>query len=137
MVLRRVAIAALAALALSACGSSHGPWIDPSGNLASAGIIVEYEGFPRCGTQDVVFIEYAGRTYAKDPEGSLGPLKSRSGGLLTFSDQADLPIGAVASGYRHSIREVWVAEAEVEDYLYVVYDDHRVERWPRAEVPCE
>jgi hypothetical protein len=137
MVLRKGALAGLAVLTLSACGSSHGPWTDPSGNLASSGIIVEYEGFNRCGTQDVVFIEYAGRTYAKDLTGVLGALKGRNGGLLTFSDAARLPLDAVASGYRHNIREVWVAQSDVDGYLYLVYDDQRVERWPRAESPCE
>ena len=137
MVLRRITLAGLAVLVLSACASTHGPWTDPSGNVASSGIIVEYEGFVRCGTQDVVFIEYAGRTYTQDPDGVLGALKGRGGESLTFSDNAQLPSDAVASGYRHSIREVWVAESAVEDYLYLVYDDERVERWPRAEVPCE
>lgn len=137
MVLRRIALAGLAVLVLNACASTHGPWTDPSGNVASSGIIVEYEGFVRCETQDVVFIEYAGRTYAQDPDGVLGVLNGRGGESLTFSDHAQLPSDAVASGYRHSIREIWVAESDVEDYLYLVYDDERVERWPRAEVPCE
>jgi len=136
MVLRRVALAGLTVLGLSACASSHGPWTDPSGNLAASGIILEYDGFNRCGTQGVVFIAYAGRTYARDPTGALGALAGRSG-ALTFSDRAELPSDAVASGYRHSIREVWIAESEVDDYLYLVYDDQRVERWPRAEIPCE
>ena len=130
-------MALLAGLALSACGSTHGPWTDASGNAASSGIIVEYEGLNRCGTQDVVFIKYAGRTYANDPAGVLGRLTSASGGSLTFSDRGDLPRGARASGYRHSIREVWIAESDVEDYLYLVFDDERVERWPRAEIRCE
>ena len=137
MVLRQGLLVGLAVLALSGCASSHGPWTDASGNIASSGIIVEYNGFNRCGTQDVVFIEYAGRTYANDPAGVLGPLTSGGGGLLTFSDQAELPPDAQASGYRHNIREVWIAESDVEDYLYLVYDDERVERWPRAEIPCE
>ncbi len=137
MVLRRVAVAFLAAAALSACANSHGPWTDPSGNIASSGIIVEYDGFARCGTEDVVFIEYVGRTYANDPTGALGPLESQSGAPLTFLDQAELPVDAVASGYRHNIREVWVAQSDFDDYLYLVFDDDRVERWPRAEIPCE
>ena len=137
MVLRRFVVVALAALVLGACGNSHGPWTDPSGNVASAGIIVEYDGFNRCGMQDVVFIEFAARTYANDPTGVLGPLEAASGALLTFRDQAELPADAVATGYRHEIREVWVADSDREDYLYMVFDDDRVERWPRAEVPCE
>jgi len=136
MVLKRIAPALAIVLALSAC-ESHGPWTDPSGNPASGGIIVEYDGFNQCGTQSVVFIEYVGRTYAKDLEGVLGPLESPSGGMLAFSEDAELPPGAVASGYRHETREVWVAESDVEDYLYLVYDDQRVERWPRAEIPCD
>lgn len=137
MVLRRTVLILVAVIAVSACGATHGPWTDPSGNIASSGIIVEYEGFNRCGTQDVVFIEYAGRTYADDPTGALGPLSAESGESLTFKDQAQLPSDAVASGYRHTFREVWVAESDLEKYLYVVFDDERVERWPRAEVPCE
>lgn len=137
VVLKRVALTMMAVLALGACGASHGPWTDPSGNLASGGIIVEYDGFARCGTQEVVFLEYVGRTYAKDLTGALGVLTSPSGAVLTYSDDADLPGDAVASGYRHNIREVWVAQSDIEDYLYVVYDDMRAERWPRAEIPCE
>jgi hypothetical protein len=137
MVLRRTALILVAAMTVSACGATHGPWTDPSGNLASSGIIVEYEGFQRCGTHDVVFIEYAGRTYANDPSGALGPLAAPSGQALTFNDQAQLPADAVASGYRHSFREVWVAQSDLEEYLYIVFDDERVERWPRAEIPCE
>lgn len=136
MVLRRTALALMAVLVLTAC-DTHGPWTDPSGNLASGGIIVEYDGFVRCGTQDVVFLEYVGRTYAKDPDSALGALENPLGGLLTFSEDAELPADAVASGYRHGFREVWVAESDIEDYLYLVFDDDRVERWPRAEIPCE
>ncbi len=52
MVLRRTALTLMAVLVLTAC-DTHGPWTDPSGNLASGGIIVEYDGFnplwnPRC-----------------------------------------------------------------------------------------
>ncbi len=137
MVLRSLLLVVSAGLVVSACGSSHGPWTDPSGNIASSGIIVEYEGFKRCGTQDVVFLEFVGHTYANDPTAALGTLVGDSGAVLTFSDRAELPPDAAAGGYRHSIREVWVAESDVEDYLYLVYDDQRVERWPRAEVPCE
>jgi hypothetical protein len=137
MVLRQAAVVLLAALTLTACANSHGPWTDPSGNIASSGIIVEYDGFARCGMQDVVFIEYVGRTYANDPTGALGALESRSGAPLSFTDQAELPVDAMASGYRHSIREVWVAQSDFDDYLYLVFDDERVERWPRAEIPCE
>ena len=137
MVLRRTVLPLAVALVLSACGSSHGPWTDPSGNHASSGIIVEYEGFNRCGTKDVVFLEYAGRTYAKDLSGALGTLTDGGGRSLTFDEPAELPADAVASGYRHNIREVWVAQSDVDDYLYLVYDDQRVERWPRAEIPCD
>jgi hypothetical protein len=136
VVLRRVAVALVAVVALGAC-ASHGPWTDPSGNIASGGIIVEYDGFRQCGTQDVIFLEYVGRTYAKDLTGALGTLTSPSGAALTYSDDADLPGDAVPSGYRHEVREVWVAQSNIEDYLYVVYDDQRAERWPRAEIPCE
>ncbi len=137
MDLGRVALALVAVLVLGACSESHGPWTDPSGNLASGGIIVEYDGFNQCGTQDVVFLEFAGRTYAKDLDGVLGPLENRSGASLAYLDEAQLPADAVASGYRHNIREIWVAESDIEDYLYLVFDDQRAERWPRAEIPCE
>jgi hypothetical protein len=85
----------------------------------------------------VVFIEYVGRTYANDPTGALGPLTGSSGRSLTFKNQAQLPTDATASGYRHTIREVWVAGSDLEEYLYIVFDDERVERWPRAESPCD
>ena len=137
MVLRRTALILVAALAVSACGATHGPWTDPSGNLASSGIIVEYGGFNRCGTEDVIFIEYVGRTYANDPTGALGPLTASTGRSLTFRNQAQLPTDAVASGYRHTFREVWVTQSDLEEYLYIVFDDERVERWPRAEVVCD
>jgi hypothetical protein len=136
VILRRIALALVVVVMVSGC-TEHGPWTDPSGNLASGGIIVEYGGFKQCGTQDVVFLEYVGRTYAKDFEGVLGDLTSPSGALLTYNDDADLPGDAEPSGYRHSIREVWVALSDIEDYLYIVYDDGRAERWPRAEIPCE
>ena len=137
MVLRRLALVLMATVAVGACGATHGPWTDPSGNLASSGIIVEYKGFNRCATEEVIFIEYVGRTYANDPTGALGPLTASSGRSLTFYNQAELPTDAIASGYRHKIREVWVAGSDLEDYLYIVFDDDRVERWPRAEALCD
>ncbi len=83
-----------------------------------------------------MFIEYVGRTYAKDLDSALGALENPLGGLLTFSEDAELPADAVASGYRHGFREVWVAESDIEDYLYLVFDDDRVERWPRRKSPA-
>lgn len=137
MVLRRVALAAML-LVIAGCSiNQHGPWLTPSGQIVSNAIMVEFDGFKECDTDQVTFIRFVDRQYAKDPQGQLGELRDAAGNVLTFAILDGPPSGAEATGVRHQQREIWRNQADVEDYLYIVYDDGKTERWPRAEVRCE
>lgn len=125
-------------LVLAGCSiNQHGPWLTPSGQVVSNAIVVEFDGFRECNTDKVTFLRFVDRQYAKDPQGQLGELRDAAGNLLTFAVLDRPPSGAEATGVRHQQREIWKNDADIEDYLYIVYDGGKTERWPRAEVACE
>jgi hypothetical protein len=134
-----VLVTIVLALALGACAPSvHGPWRNSSGQIVSNAAIVEFDGFNRCGHRSITFFRFFDRQYAKDPRNVLGDLRSpTTGELLTFANDATLPSGAEPTGFTHRNRAIWVDEAAIDDYLYIVIDDQVVERWPRAEQRCE
>lgn len=125
-------------LLLAGCATNrYGPWYTPSGNIVSGSIMVEFEGFKDCGTDNVVFIRFLERQYAHDLGGQLGTLRASDGTLITYAELDGPPAGAEATGVRHEDQEIWMSSADVESYLYVVYDSGLTQRWPRAEVRCE
>jgi hypothetical protein len=123
---------------LSACTPPvHGPWVDSNGRQVSNAEILEFDGLNRCDQRSVVFFRLYDRQYAKDSRGVLGDLYSLDGiRLLTFEAGTDIPIGVEGTGFRHRDREIYVDLDTVEDYMYIVYDEGVVERWPRAEAQC-
>lgn len=137
--IRKPAVALVAVvLLLAGCATNrYGPWTSPSGDILSNSIIVEFQGFEECGTQDVTFLRFLGKQYAYDPEGELGPLAAPNGTVLTYAEMESPPPGAKPTGVRHRDREIWTSEADVDEYLYVVYDGGFTQRWPRAETRCE
>lgn len=132
-----VGLVLLAVIAVGCATNRYGPWYTPSGNQVSSSIMVEFEGFKDCGTDEVVFIRFLGKQYASDPQGQLGTLRSADGMVLSFAELDGPPAGAEATGVRHQDREIWRSSADIENYLYVVYDSGFTQRWPRAEARCE
>lgn len=132
----RFSVLVAAALVLSACGLSRGPWVDEYGQRLQGSQLVEYDGFASCDQERVVFIAFFGDTYAKDPLGRLGELRSlETGEPVTFASLTSLPPSAEATGITGAGREIFVADDRT-DYLYIRLLNGTVERWPRAEVPC-
>jgi hypothetical protein len=132
------AVMSLALLAGACTTSSHGPWIDANGRQLQNSEIVEFDGFNRCDQRSVTFFRLYDRQYAKDLEGALGELYSPvDGELLSFTSTLDQPVGVEGTGFRHENRELYVDIDTVEDYVYLVYDNGVVERWPRAEDVCQ
>jgi hypothetical protein len=124
-------------LTASGCAINHfGPWYTPAGNLVSNSIMVQFQGFKKCGTDKVVFIRFLGKQYAQDPEGQLGTLTDPDGTVLTYAEFDSPPPGLEATGVRHEDREIWRSPADIDQYLYVVYDGGFTQRWPRAETSC-
>lgn len=125
-------------LLLGACAPSiYGPWRDGAGEIVSNASILEFRGLNRCDQSDVTFFRFFDRQYAKDPKGVLGELTSPvSGEVLTFDNRSPLPTTAEPTTFTHRNRVIWVDDATLEDYLYIVIDGQVVERWPRAEATC-
>ena len=134
-----MALGVALALFVGACTeSNHGPWVDATGRQLQNSEVLEYDGFNRCEQRSVTFFQLYDRQYAKDLEGVLGDLYSPlSGELLTFDSTTDRPPGVEPTGFRHDNREIYVDLDSVEDYLYLIYDNGVVERWPRAEGTCQ
>ncbi|MDH3307525.1 MAG: hypothetical protein OEO77_08430 [Acidimicrobiia bacterium] len=137
-----------AALFLGACGAGvRGPWLSANGERLETNQVFEYDGLRRCGQREVVFMEFFGRKFAKDPEGILGSLTGSSGQELTFEIEQGVDGALERTGYIHDVkdpitleqvtREILVAEDVPEDYLYIAINDEYTERWPRAEITCE
>ena len=130
-------LGALAIVAAACTGSSHGPWVDANGRQLQNSQVLEYDGFNRCDQRSVTFLQLYDRQYAKDLKGVLGDLYSPvSGELLTFDSSTRRPPGIEPTGIRHRVREIYVDLDTIDDYLYLVYDNGVVERWPRAETEC-
>jgi len=137
VLIRRIGLVLIVLLVAGCATNRYGPWYSPNGNLVSNSIVVEFQGFKDCGTDKVVFIRFVGRQYAHDPEGRLGTLTADDGTVLTYAELDGPPAGAEATGVRHQDQEIWRSSADIENYLYIVYDSGLTQRWPRAEVRCE
>ncbi|MFO7548146.1 MAG: hypothetical protein R6X29_04645 [Acidimicrobiia bacterium] len=136
---RVVAAGLLVAVLAAGCSfSEYGPWLSPSGDRVPGSLVLEFPGLAQCDQEDVVFIRYLGRQYARDPLGQLGELRSLDGSrVLEYRLLDALPAEAVATGITHQGREIHVIEVEIEDYLFISREDGRAEQRPRAEVSCE
>lgn len=134
---RRLPASLLLVATVGACGfNSRGPWIDEHGRALQGNEVIEYDGFASCDQERVVFLEFFGDKYAKDELGRLGPLASIvDGEPLAFAALDLLPASAEATGITHAGREIFVGD-DRPDYLYIRLPNGRVERWPRAEIPC-
>jgi hypothetical protein len=135
---RRSAVVLLLALLAGACGlNERGPWLDMNGNQMRGNDMIEFDGFAICEQTQVVFIQFFGDQYAKDPTGALGQLESReTGEALSFELLDTLPEGLTGTDITHAGREIYVGE-DRPDYLYVRLPSGETERWPRAEETCE
>lgn len=132
----KVGISSVLILMAACTFNQRGPWVDANGRRLMGSEVIEYDGFAACGQERVVFLEFFGDKYAKDPTGQLGQLRSLIDGRpLTFAVLPDIPPGATATGITHAGREIYVGDDRA-DYLYVRLSDGSVERWPRAEVSC-
>lgn len=135
---RSLTLAVLASLVLAACTiNQRGPWVDGNGRRMLGSEVIEFDGFPQCGHEGVIFLRFFGDQYAKDPDDVLGTLRSPADDrVLRFEVLDSLPHGAEGTDITHAGREIYVGPDRV-DHLYVRLPDGDVERWPRAEVPCE
>ena len=136
--MKRLVAGVLALMAVvAACTNQHGPWLNSAGRRLEGSEVVEYDGFNQCGQESVVFLRFFGDQYAKDPDGVLGTLTSAEGRPLSFAVLDQVPDGAEPTGIHHGSREIYVDPATRADYIYIRLGTGQVERWPRAEVPCE
>ena len=127
-----------AALLLASCSlTQFGPWLDESGQRLEGSQLVEYQGFEECGHEDVVFLVFFGDMYAKDTDGTLGELRNALGDVLSYAVLDEIPTDVAPTGLTSGDREIYMNEATREDYLYIHREDGRIERWPRAESPCD
>ena len=118
--------------------NQFGPWRDESGQPLEGSQVLQYQGFEECGHEDVVFLLFFGRMYAQDDDGVLGQLTNEDGSVLTFAILDELPDGVVARGLTLGDREIYFADATLDDYLYIHRSgDGTTERWPRAEIDCD
>ncbi|MGH8959552.1 MAG: hypothetical protein ACRDVK_12865 [Acidimicrobiia bacterium] len=128
----------LLALALSACTMAQtGPWLDESGQRLEGSQLIQYQGFEECGHEDVQFLVFFGDMYARDPDGVLGQLTNAAGEPLTFEISKKIPEGVMAQGFNFRDREIYLDPTTREDYLYIYFEGGNLERWPRAEFPCD
>lgn len=126
-------------------------WLTENGDPAESGAnrfeVRSFAGSEHCGWQSVVFLSVAWplgstyvagsnnsefRQYVRDVNGVLG---RRSTALLdSLALDTELPAGSVFTGYRSTAgAELWLGPDRGAESVYVVWDDQRVERWPRAE----
>ena len=136
--MRRTAALLLLAVLASACGlNERGPWLDPNGNQMRGSDMIEFDGFALCDQTQVIFIQFFGDQYAKDPTGVLGDLESiETGEPLSFELLESLPEGLQGTDITHKGREIYIGE-DRPDYLYVRLPSGETERWPRAEDTCQ
>lgn len=136
--MRRIAVLLLLSLLVGACGlNERGPWLDPSGYQMRGNDMIEFDGFAICDQTRVVFIQFFGDQYAKDPTGALGQLESlETGESLSFELFDTLPEGLQGTEITHAGREIYIGE-DRPDYIYIRLPSGETERWPRAEDTCE
>lgn len=117
--------------------NERGPWLDANGNQMRGNDMIEFDGFAICDQTQVLFIQFFGDRYAKDPIGILGQLESlETGEPLSFELFDTLPDGLTGTDITHAGREIHVGE-DRPDYLYVRLPSGETERWPRAEGTCD
>ncbi|HJQ94410.1 MAG TPA: hypothetical protein VJ935_01720 [Acidimicrobiia bacterium] len=114
-----------------------GPWLDESGQRLEGSQLIQYQGFEECGHERVQFIVFFGAMYARDPEGVLGGLTNEAGEPLSFEVTTEIPEGVMPQGFTFRDREIYFDPGTREDYLYVYFENGNLERWPRAESPCD
>jgi hypothetical protein len=127
------------------------PWLDaqskplPDASETNEGLVLRvFHGHEHCEWQSVTFLDLAWplgtiaryppnpddyRQYVRDPEGLLN-----FSVVDVFGRDAQLPPGAMATGYHADGWELWINEPEADRFVYVVHDG-RAERWPRARDP--
>lgn len=101
-------------------------WTDASGNRVSTEIIRSNPGPGHCGWDSATWLKVAGALYFRDPQGVMAEWTT-----TTFAIDAQLPRGAIDSGYRTGASALWL---DPDGAAYVVSSD-RVERWPRSNDP--
>lgn len=95
-------------------------------------VLDETAGPEHCNWDSATFLHFRGEIYVRDLEGVFGPDDLAEGG---YDPGAELPPGAVFTGFRERDRELWTSPLEGGAAVYVVTPDG-VERWPRLLVGC-
>jgi hypothetical protein len=122
--------------------AEYRPWTTPDGCLLRIDVVADRPGPAHCGMEAARVIitgmpvgtpyatEQDSAHYVRDPQDAFGdPVTARA-----FEDDADLPSGAVDTGYRQHSASLWV-DPDDPASIYLV-DGDRVERWPLDPEPA-
>jgi hypothetical protein len=114
-------------------------WTDANGCLVRLEVLMTRDGPEHCGwqaRQELVMGTPLGtpqiqgvRVFARDPQGVLGRPELQQ----LFDPVADLPAGALDTGYRLGDLALWMTPDD--DFVYVA-GPRVVERWPREDPPA-
>lgn len=101
-------------------------WRDSEGRIAPTTRIASYEGPEHCDWQSMTFLylDEASNAYVREPQADLGEFFRAS-----YDDHAELPAGAVDTGYEHDGEHLWLAPDKGIAYVGTPDD---VEAWPRT-----
>ena len=106
-------------------------WLSASGKIARSDIIHSSAGPGHCGWESVIFLQFDGAQYLRDPKGVLADST-----IVPFKRHVSLPRNAEDTGYHTPDWHLFRAPAG--DAVYVRTKDGTFERWGRArdEVGC-
>lgn len=104
-------------------------WTDADGRAVPTTELTVMSGPEHCGWEDMTFLSL-GRTereptFVRDPDPQLGDYLAEP-----YEEHAQLPAGAVDTGFRHGDDRLWLAPDRARAYVGASPDD--VEVWPRT-----
>lgn len=103
-------------------------WLDETGRRVPSSVVSSASGPEHCDLESATFLSIDNGRYVADPDGVLGDL----GSTTPFDGDAELPTGAVDTGYRRDSRRLWLSQDR--ETAYVV-DGDRIEAWPSLAEP--
>ncbi len=101
-------------------------WTDASGEPVSTETVRSGSGPGHCGWDAAIWLDVGGNLYFRDPAGVMDEWT-----VTPFEPDADLPAGAVDTGYRTGEWSLWLVPG-ADAYLV---SPSTIERWPRSTNP--
>jgi hypothetical protein len=101
-------------------------WTDASGKRMSTEIVRSGPGPAHCGWDSAIWLDVGGNLYFRDPAGVMDEWST-----TPFEPDADLPAGAVDTGFRTGEWSLWL-DPDGDAYLV---SSATIERWPRSTDP--